>query len=127
MNDKMKPALIGGLLAGVLSVIPFVGVCACLWAIGGGVLAGYLFIKDSASPVSLGNGAVTGLLAGVVAGVLRLIIGIPIALVMMSAAGTEEQLRRLGVQLPIAGTALIIVAGIFGALIMAGISTVCRL
>lgn len=122
MNNKIKPALIGGLVAGVLSVIPFVNFCACLWSIGGGFLAGYLFIKDSAEPVSLGNGAVTGLLAGAVAGLLRLVIGIPLALAMTSMSSvTEDQLRRLGVQLSI--SALIIVAGIFGALITAGVST----
>src|SRR5215831_1554201 len=102
MNNKLKPALIGGLVAGVLCLIPLVNFCGCLWSIGGGLLAGYLFIKESSEPVSLGNGAVTGLLAGAVAGLLRLIIGIPLALMMTGmSAISEEQMRRLGLQLSV--------------------------
>src|SRR5688572_10869436 len=39
MDNKFKPALIGGLVTGILSVIPFVSaanLCCCLWAIVGG-------------------------------------------------------------------------------------------
>jgi hypothetical protein len=42
MNDKLKPAIIGGVVLGLLSVIPFVNfanACCCLWAIVGGLLA----------------------------------------------------------------------------------------
>ena len=42
MNNKLKPALIGGVVLGILSVIPFVSaanLCCCLWAILGGMLA----------------------------------------------------------------------------------------
>jgi|SRR5207253_3834374 len=124
MNNKLKPALIGGLLAGVLSIIPFVNLCACLWSIGGGLLAGYLLIKDSPAPVSLGTGAITGLFAGVVAAVLRLVIGIPIALMMARTALMDEQFRRMGVQLPLSGMGLVIVASIFGAVLMAGMATI---
>jgi uncharacterized protein DUF5518 len=81
MNNKLKPALIGGVLLGILSVIPFVSagnVCCCLWAILGGMLASYLYIKSSPTPVNAGEGAVIGALAGVVGAIIYLIIGIPI-------------------------------------------------
>lgn len=85
MDNKFKPALIGGLVGGVLSVIPFVNfanLCCCLWAIVGGLIASYLYVKNSATPANAGDGAVLGALAGVVTAVISIVIGIPIALVM---------------------------------------------
>ena len=85
MDNKFKPALIGGLVGGVLSVIPFVNfanICCCLWAIVGGLIASYLYVKNSATPANAGDGAVLGALAGVVTAVISIVIGIPIALVM---------------------------------------------
>jgi hypothetical protein len=124
MNSKLKPALIGGLVAGVLSVIPFVATCSCLWAIGGGVIGGYLFIEDSATPVSVGNGALVGVLVGVVAGLIRIIIGIPVSLALASNAGLEQQLRHAGIQLPFSSTVLFVLAGIAGAVFIIGLATV---
>ena len=85
MNNKLKPALIGGVVLGVLSVIPFVSaanVCCCLWAILGGMLATNLYVKNSPTRVSAGDGAILGAIAGAVGAVIYLIVGIPIALAM---------------------------------------------
>lgn len=85
MNSKLKPAIIGGVVVGLLSAIPFVNIvniCCCLWAILGGLLASYLYIKSSPTPVSTGEGAVLGVLAGVVGAVIYIIIGIPLAILM---------------------------------------------
>jgi len=85
MNNKLKPALIGGVVLGLLSVIPLVSVanlCCCLWAILGGMLATNLYVKNSPTPVSAGEGAVVGALAGVIGAVIYVIIGIPIAYAM---------------------------------------------
>ena len=75
MNNKVKPALIGGVVLGLLSVIPFVSavnVCCCLWAILGGMLATYLYVKNSPTPANAGDGAVLGALAGLIGGVMVL-------------------------------------------------------
>src|SRR5262245_49741330 len=85
MNEKLKPALIGGGLLGVLSVIPFVSavnLCCCLWAILGGMLATYLYVKSSPTPATAADGAVLGALAGVVGAVVSIVLGIPIGLAM---------------------------------------------
>src|SRR5256885_6514815 len=70
-----KPALIGGLLIGVLSALSIVGAalghtaganlapCCSLFAALGGALAAYLLIKSSARPVRTGEGALKGLKA----------------------------------------------------------------
>jgi uncharacterized protein DUF5518 len=85
MNTRLKPALIGGIVIGVLSVIPFVSaanLCCCLWAILGGMLATYLYVKNSPTPANAGDGAILGALAGAIGGLLSLVLGIPIALAM---------------------------------------------
>ena len=96
MNNKMKPAIIGGVVIGVLSIIPIVNlgnVCCCLWAILGGLLATYLYVKDSPVPASTGDGAMLGAIAGAVGAVIVIILGIPISII---AGGiTRELLIRL--------------------------------
>jgi hypothetical protein len=110
MNSKAKPAIIGGVIVGLLSAIPFVNIpnlCCCLWAILGGVIASYVYIKGSANPVKVGEGAVLGALAGVIGAVIYVVIGIPLGIVaggatqgimakLMESAdpAQAEQLRR---------------------------------
>jgi hypothetical protein len=83
MNSKLKPALIGGVVVGLLSAIPFVNLlnfCCCLWALLGGALAANIFIKNSPTPAGPGDGAVVGLLAGVVGALIYIVIGIPLGI-----------------------------------------------
>jgi hypothetical protein len=122
MNNKLKPALLGGLIVGVLSAIPIINYCCCIWSIGGGALAAYLYIKSSPVPVTMGDGAMVGGLAGVCGGIIYLILGLPIALVFGMASMTEN-LHRSGVELPVSGFLLIIVASIIGAIILALLAT----
>lgn len=122
MNNKLKPALLGGLIVGVLSAIPFINYCCCIWSIGGGVLAAYLYIKSSQTPVAMGEGAMVGGMAGAVGAVIYLILGLPIA-IFFGMAAMEERLYASGVHLPFSGILLIIVSGIVGAIILAGLAT----
>ena len=85
MNNKVKPALIGGIVLGLLSVIPFVNavnICCCLWAILGGMLATYLYVKNSPTPANAGDGAILGALAGVIGAAISVVLGIPISMAM---------------------------------------------
>ena len=70
-----QAALLGGLFIGVLSALPIVNVanCCCLWIAGGGALSAYLARQDTAPPVSPRQGAVAGLLAGVVGAAVWLV------------------------------------------------------
>ena len=76
---KMMPALLGGLFIGVLSSLPYIkggNVCCCLWVISGGALAAWLMQQNTPRPVTVGEGAVVGLLAGVVGTVVWIAWGI---------------------------------------------------
>lgn len=84
--SKIQPALIGGAAAGVASAIPIVNFfnCACCaLVIGGGVLAAALYLKEAppTDTAPMGDGAIVGLLAGVIASFITTLVNIPIQLV----------------------------------------------
>jgi len=122
MNNKLKPALLGGLIVGILSALPFISTCCCIWAVGGGLVAGMLYIKSSPIPVQTGDGAIVGALAGIVGAAIYLLIGLPIAF-LRGTADVEAQLARSGVQLPFTGTVPLLVGGLFGALCLIVLAT----
>jgi hypothetical protein len=72
-----KPALVGGITAGVLTAVPLVNCFCCLWIIGGAMLAAYLFAKGSPTSLTPGDGAVLGILTGIVAAVADSIVSLP--------------------------------------------------
>ncbi len=64
---KMLPALMGGLFIGVLSSLPYIkggNVCCCLWVVSGGILAAWLMQQNTPRPITVGEGALVGLLSG---------------------------------------------------------------
>lgn len=91
MNDKLKPALIGGVIVGILSAIPAVNYCCCIWAIAGGLLAAHLYIKSSPNPVTPADGAILGAMAGAIGVVLIVVIGIPLQLILGTAVMSMMQ------------------------------------
>ena len=96
MNNKIKPALIGGVILGLLSAIPFVNfvnLCCCAWAILGGLLASYLYVKNCPTPASPGDGAVVGAITGAIGAVVYLVIGIPLAI--LSGAAMREMMIKM--------------------------------
>ena len=96
MNNKLKPAVIGGVVLGLLSAIPFVNwvnICCCAWAILGGMLASYLYVRNSATPANAGDGAIVGAIAGGIGAAIYLVLGIPLAI--FSGAAMREMLINL--------------------------------
>jgi hypothetical protein len=126
MNNKLKPALLGGLLVGFLSaihsLIPFISMCCCIWSIIGGVLAAFLYIKGSSVPVKLGDGAIVGALAGVVGGIIFVVIYVPISLVW-GMAMMQQKIDQSGYQIPFSGTILVIIMSLVGAIVLVVLST----
>ena len=115
MSEKFKPALIGGLVAGVLSFIPLLG---CVCAIGGGVIAGYLYIKKAPRIVTAGEGAILGAMAGILSGLIRITGGLVLSFMLGQSEGLEAQLNEYGVKIPFSAGSIIIVATIFGGIIV---------
>ncbi len=68
------PAILGGLFIGVLSALPIISCCCCLWMFGGGILASYLKSQSRPTSLSMGEGATVGLSAGVVGSVVMLVV-----------------------------------------------------
>ena len=70
---------------GVLSALPLISAgnfCCCLWVVSGGVVAAYLLQENQASPITAADGALVGLLAGLLGAVFFLVLSIPISMVM---------------------------------------------
>ena len=89
-----QPALIGGVVMGVLSALPLISagnLCCCLWVIAGGVVAAYLLQQNTAAPITPGDGAMVGLLAGLAGALVQFVISIPISLMV---APMERQMMQ---------------------------------
>ena len=63
---KTQPALLGGITIGVLSALPVINCCCCAWILFGGALSAYLMQQTHPAPIEVGDGAIVGLMAGVV-------------------------------------------------------------
>ena len=93
MNDKLKAALISGVIFGIASGLPYIGavnmVCCALY-IGGGVLAAYLLTRDlpTAEKAPYGDGALVGLLTGLIGGVVA-------TLALLVTGGIADQAQQI--------------------------------
>ncbi len=128
-QSKVKPAIIGGVIGGLLSSIPFLNLgnlCCCLWALLGGFLA-VLFYNNSIGKagVATGEGATLGAIAGGIAAGIYLVVGIPLTFVtqgiqmaILADSGMDIPSEAMG-----RGIAQTIVGGIIGAIILAGFTT----
>ena len=79
-NMMLKPALLGGLVMGVLSALPGVSLgncCCCAWLVTGGLVAAYALQSGTPQPITMGDGALVGLLAGLFGAVVNLVVSIP--------------------------------------------------
>jgi hypothetical protein len=86
--DRNQPALIGGLIVGVLSILPVLqaaNICCCLWALGGGAVAVKLYINRSPAPVTWVEAAKVAALAGVLGAIIRIFLGTPLDLATFPA------------------------------------------
>jgi hypothetical protein len=81
----VQPALIGGLVVGVLSALPLISggnLCCCMWLITGGVVAAYVLQQHQSTPVTAGDGALAGFLAGIAGAFVYLVVSIPVGFLL---------------------------------------------
>lgn len=128
MTDKLVPALIGGLILGVLCAIfvvipvPLVGLCCCVWAIGGGVLAVMIYVKKSPTRVSVGDGSMIGAMTGVIGGVIYFVLANTIFGLIIGVAKFESQFKATGVEMPMSGFALILIFTLLTAIFLGALA-----
>jgi hypothetical protein len=87
---KAQPALYAGIAIGVLSALPVInlGNCVCcMWVVGGGALAVYLMQQNHPYAVTSADGALVGLMAGAIGGIVSVLLSIP----LMMAMGPMQQ------------------------------------
>jgi hypothetical protein len=80
---KLQPALLAGVAIGVLSALPIINVanlCCCAWVLFGGALAAYLMQQNHPIPITAGDGALVGLMAGIVGAIVATLISIPLTI-----------------------------------------------
>ena len=96
----LQPALIGGAVMGTLSALPLIsaGNCCCLWLVSGGAVAAYVLQQNQQTSITPGDGALAGLLAGIVGAFIYLVLSIPITIVMapMERVMMERIIRNAG-------------------------------
>jgi hypothetical protein len=81
-----QPALLAGIVIGVLSALPIVSAgncCCCMWVVAGGALAAWLLQQNSARPITIAE----GMLAGLAAGVVGAVVAVPISLASQALLG----------------------------------------
>src|SRR5436309_7480234 len=84
-RNLVQPALYGGLVMGVLSALPIISagnLCCCLWVVTGGLVAAYVLQQREPTPITPGDGALVGLMAGIVGAFVGLVISIPVTFLM---------------------------------------------
>lgn len=93
--DWKQPALIGGLMIGVLSATPgvnLVNCCFCGWALIGGAIAAKMLINRTPRPIKMGEGATIGVMTGLI-GVV--IFGLLNSLLALSGIATRLQITLM--------------------------------
>jgi hypothetical protein len=94
--------VIGGVAMGVVSALPLIGglgnACCCLWVISGGMIAAYMLQQNQSAAITPGDGALVGLLAGLVGAFVHTIVSIPIDLMVgpMERAMAERFIDMAG-------------------------------
>jgi hypothetical protein len=96
--DWKQPALVGGVMAGILSVIPivnFANCCFCAWLLVGGAVAAKMLINRAPRPVRSGEGAQVGAVAGLIAAGIYSLISLAFAVFNIGQRFQEELLNRM--------------------------------
>lgn len=82
--SKSQPALLGGVAIGVLSALPVINLanCCCAWILFGGALAAYLMQQNHPDRVSVGDGAIVGLMAGLIGTVIYVVLSFSLSIAL---------------------------------------------
>lgn len=76
--EFFRPALMAGVVAGLLSIIPFISYGCCLWVIGAAAFSVVLLSRRTPVALKPGDGALVGAMTGIIAAIVETIIMAPI-------------------------------------------------
>lgn len=100
-GNMLKPAIIGGLIAGVLSALPLANCFCCLWIILGAVLATYLYSQELKAIIHSLDALLIGVLVGLIAALVDFFLSIPFqSLNLAFARRFLETLAQLTEEMP---------------------------
>src|SRR5205085_5242598 len=66
------------------------------WALGGGFLPIYMYMKNAPGPMMMGDAAKLGAVAGVVGAIISAVIRIPLLLLGVGAAAMSDDVKNAG-------------------------------
>lgn len=91
-QSKLKPAIISGVIFGVISLIPYVSMlnCCCGWLLICGLVAVKMYSNNNPNPTSYSDGAIVGTLSGAVAAIIAQIVTMIIAVFNLKNIPTAE-------------------------------------
>jgi len=84
-KQYISSALIAGSIVALLSAIPFVNSCCCLWLLAGGFFAAHL-VRNDIGLITSGNGFLSGLFAGIWSSILYTILNTLMMIIRPEAA-----------------------------------------
>ena len=91
--DFLKPSLLGGLALAVLSALPLISagnILCCLWAQAGGGLSVWLLNKQRPGGLNYSDGALGGVLSGLIGAIITTVISIPIQMLVFTPETIAE-------------------------------------
>ncbi|KAF0230722.1 MAG: hypothetical protein FD167_4785 [bacterium] len=91
-QSKIKPALISGVIFGVISLIPFVNMlnCCCGWLLVCGLVAVKMYSSNNPNPVSSSQGATVGAISGAIAAIIIQMVNMIYSVFSYKGTSTEE-------------------------------------
>lgn len=102
--DFLKPSITGGLALGILSALPIIAfgnIFCCLWAQAGGGLTAWLLDKQRPGGLKYSDGALGGVLSGLIGAFVATLVSIPIQMIMFTPESMAEMEAQLAqAQLP---------------------------
>ncbi|MBC7364366.1 MAG: hypothetical protein H5U07_07470 [Candidatus Aminicenantes bacterium] len=85
--DFLKPAVLAGAVAGLISAVPFFNCLCCLWIIAAAAFSVYLLAQKSEASLKSSDGFLAGILTGLVASLVNGLLEIPLRPVYLSFFG----------------------------------------
>jgi hypothetical protein len=102
--EYLRPALLAGAVAGLLSGLPIIGAgncLCCLWIVGGAAVAAKLLAAQTPGLLTAGDGAIVGALTGIVAAVVDTLVKLPLQRYNLELARRIlDRFSELGTDIP---------------------------